>query len=346
MQLRLWIVLLAITLFLGSAMSQENPESSARKSNSDTTTVYFKDYSDLLALRIYLLAKLNTLEIYRDNRKAIYQPNGIISIGGSFNFKGIGLGLGIGLPSSQESIRKYGKTRRLDAQVSIFSRKIGGDGYFQLYRGYYMANPEDFIDWEQDYQPQLPGMEIFSIGINAFYIFNNKRFSYGAAFSRVQHQLKSAGSPVAGLFFNYDDVSTESGFIPQEFPDTIGTDLDITSFRYYAVGITAGYMYNIVFSKSFFANLSALPGFGYKQVELTDNDGITGTESVPHGQVGLRAALAYEHRLFYAGFTGATLIRTIKYKDFTIDLSTEHFRFFIGTRLDVGAKREARSAKR
>jgi len=339
------LTFLLLSCISGLVISQEVLEIKHGDDNTDTSRIYFKDYSELLSLRIYLLAKLNTIEINRDNRKIIYRPNGITSIGGAFNYKGLGIGLGIGIPSSQESIRKYGKTRRLDAQLSIFTSKIGGDAYLQVYQGYYVANPEDFVDWDKDYKPQLPDMRILSIGINAFYIYNNKKFSYGAAFSRVQHQIKSAGSPVTGLFFNYDEVTTESGFVPQEFPDTVGADLDISSFRYFAVGIVVGYMYNVVISKSFFANLSVAPGFGYKQVQLTQKGGESGTESVPHGQISLRAALAYEHRSFYVGLTGSTLIRTVKYKDFTIDLSTEQFRFFIGMRLDVSAKHKAQNKK-
>lgn len=307
---------------------------------NDSVQVYYSDQSDLLALRLYLLLKFNTIDISKNDKHYILAPNSPLAIGAGFNFKGIGLALGIGLPHTSKNLHKYGSTTRFDVQMSIYSRLIGGDAYFQLYKGYYNANPEDLISWDKDYYPKIPDMESISIGANIYYVLNHKKFSNKAAYSRTQIQQKSAGSLALGYFFNYDEVDSPNGFIPDEFPDSIGADFDVKSFRYIATGFSVGYMYTWVISKSFFLNGSLIPGFGYKNIRLTDGAGESGVEQQPHVQLLMRGALGYENKHFYAGLTGMALIRNVKYKDYEINLATEQVRFFIGKRFGVGKKKK------
>lgn len=302
---------------------------------SDSTEVYYTDQSDLLALKAYFLYKVNTLEIVNDKERLILAPNSPLGIGIGFNLKGIGLALGIGLPQSANNLKKYGSTSRFDMQMSIYAKRIGGDAYLQLYKGYYNVNPQDFVQWDKDYFPQIPDMHTISFGANAYYIVNHKRFSNKAAYSRTQIQQKSAGSVTLGYFLNYDEADLPKGVIPEEFPDSIGYDFDIRSFRYFATGISIGYMYTWVISSRFFINGSFIPGFGYKDIKLTDGKGESSVEKQPHIQLLLRGAIGYESRHFYAGLTGSTLIRNITYKDYDINLATEQIRFSIGKRFRI-----------
>ncbi len=304
-------------------------------SQADSVITYYTDQSELLAIKAHLLLKNNALEISTNNQQLNLVPNSPLGIGAGFNYMGIGLSLGIGLPQSSKNLSKYGTTKRFDIQMSLYSKLIGGDAYFQLYKGYYNANPNDFISWNKDYFPKLPDMRTISFGLNAYYVFNHKRFSNKAAYSRTQIQHKSAGSVALGYFLNYDEVDSPEGFIPKEFPDSIGNDFNVKSFRYFATGLSVGYMYTWVISKSFFLNGSLIPGFGYKDIKMTNGEGESGIEKQPHAQLLIRGALGYENKHFYAGLTGMTLIRNIQYKDYEINLATEQLRFFVGKRFRV-----------
>lgn len=316
------------------------PQKDTTVLSNDSAHIYYSDQSDLLALRLYLLIKFNTIDISVNNKHLILAPNSPLSIGVGFNFKGLGLALGIGLPRGAKSIHKYGSTSRLDIQMSIYSRLIGGDAYLQLYKGYYNNNPQDLMQWDKDYYPKIPDMNSISLGANVYYVFNHKKFSNKAAYSRTQIQQKSAGSVALGYFLNYDEVDSPKGFIPVEYPDTIGNDFDVKSFRYFATGFSVGYMYTWVISKSFFLNGSLIPGFGYKNIRLTDGAGESEIEQQPHVQLLMRGALGYENKHFYAGLTGMALIRNIQYKEYEINLATEQVRFFIGKRFGVGKKKK------
>lgn len=329
-----------LCLFVSAYLFVHSQQDSTALQKGDSIQEYYSDKSDLLALKAYLLLKINTIEIINNNNRLILVPNSPLAIGVGFNYKGIGLALGIGLPHSAKNLHKYGNTTRFDVQMSIYSRLIGGDGYLQLYRGYYNANPENFIPWDKDFFPKIPDMRTISFGANIYYVLNHKKFSNKAAYSRTQIQQKSAGSVALGYFLNYDEVDSPNGFIPAEFPDTIGNDFNVKSFRYFATGLSVGYMYTWVISKSFFLNGSLIPGFGYKYIRLTDGEGESGVERHPHAQLLIRGAFGYENKHFYAGLTGMTLIRNIKYKEYEINLATEQVRFFIGKRFGIRKKKK------
>lgn len=317
-----------IVLFLGfcfSGLAQEQ----------DSTHIL--DYSDKLLLRVYTVTKVNSLSIINDEdgRAIELLPNGNTSIGVGFNYKKLGLGLAFSPPKSSESNRKFGKTQRLDIQGSMYSNKFGADGYFQLYKGYYNSNPEEFIEWTSDVRPQLPDMRVLSIGGVGFYIFNSDKYSYRAAFVRDEIQTKSAGSFLLGTFVNFDESKTDNGFVPQQFPDSVRNVIDIKEFQNLALGVSVGYAHNFVAKDKFIFGIAVLPGFGYQKVSVLDLDEAKGAEEQPAAQLLLRSALGYEHKHLFLGLTGSVNFRGIDFGPYDFRLATEQFRFIIGKRLNV-----------
>ena len=306
----------------------------------DDSIIYYSDYSDLLALRIYTNTKWNSLNIMKDNKILKLRPNGPTALGIGFNYKSYGLGLAFGLPTSSSSNEKYGNTNRLDLQFNMYGQKIGIDGFAQFYKGYYVKNPQDFMVWEDVNYPQLPDMRIYTIGLNAFYIFNSSKFSYKAAFVRNQVQMKSAGSFIGGIFGQLDVAETDNGFFPPEFPDSIQADMDLKSFETLAVGITAGYLYSWVISKNFFLNIGVTPGFGLQTIKIENLSSEKSTKNAPAAQLAVRGALGYESKYLYAGITAFTIWRNFTYKGYELDLATQQLRFFIGKRFDLSRKRK------
>jgi hypothetical protein len=298
----------------------------------DSTNI--KDLTDKLILRLYTVNSFNSLSIENNTTKESlnFLPNGSINLGLGFDYKRIGFGIAFGLPSSSEDERKFGKTKRLDLQVNMYGRKIGTDVFFQRYRGFYNSNPEDFTDWDNDFFPQLPNMKLLSMGLASFFIFNSEKYSYRAAFIRDEMQKKSAGSFLLGVFGNYDEATTESGFIPSEFPDDPENDLNIKEFSNLAIGVSVGYAYNFVIKDKFIFGVVAIPGFGYQRVSFSDTEDNIESASQPAGQFITRIALGYEHRLFFLNFIGSVNFRSIDLSPYDFSLSTEQFQFILGKR--------------
>lgn len=331
------IIVSALMISCLSATGQSDTLGSDR-SEKDTLP-YFTDMSDLLGLRLYLLRKSNNLEITSGDQTLKLNPNGLLVIGLGFNYKSFGIGIGFGIPNTAESNQKKGKTNQFDLQFSVYGKRIGIDGFLQIYKGYYNTNPNDFVDWSSDTLPQLPEMKIISAGVSAFYIFNADKFSYKAAFVRNEIQNKSAGSVALGIFGNYDEVDSPGGFIPHEFPDSLKSQLDLSAFRALSLGVYAGYMYSFVLSKKFFINLAALPGFGVREIKITKLDNQTESNIKPAPQLLGRAAFGFENRNFYITLTASIIVRSFEYKDFGLDLATEQFRLTFGKRFNIKKKK-------
>ena len=306
---------------------------------ANTTSLYFDDLTQLLSVRLFTLTKSNTLDIINSTEGRItLRPNGNTNLGVGVNYKFIGIALSIGLPSTQSSIEKFGRTSRFDLQVSSFGKRLGFDGFLQGYKGYYMANPQDHVEWDKPYYPQISDLSVFSAGASAFYIFNNKQFSYKAAYLRNVVQKMSAGSFSAGIYFYQDLVKSNNGFVPQEVGDSIWSDFDLKEYNAISTGFSAGYQYTFVIRGNLFISLQAAPGLGYRYLSGRSVNGKLGVENQLAGQVLARLAIGYEFKHFYVGAMGSTIVRSFKYKDYTIDLGTEQFRIMIGKRFDVNRK--------
>ena len=299
------------------------------------------DYSDKLLLRVYTVTNVNSLSIIndQDGRTIELLPNGNTNIGVGFNYKKFGLGIAFSPPQSAESNRRFGKTQRLDILGSLYSMKFGADGYFQLYKGYYNSNPQDFIEWNSDVFPQLPDMRVLSVGGVGFYIFNSDKYSYRAAFVRDEIQTKSAGSFLLGAFVNYDESKTDNGFVPQQFPDSVRNVIDIKEFQNLAFGVSVGYAHNFVARDKFIFGIAVLPGFGYQRVSVVNLSETKGEEEQPAAQLLMRAALGYEHKHFFLGLTGSVNFRGIDFDPYDFRLATEQFRFIVGKRFNVSRRK-------
>ena len=299
---------------------------------TDSSEVYIENLTHLLNLKLYTITRSNTVDIIYPEGRINMRPNGNTNIGIGFNYKSLGLGISFGRPLRQSSIQRFGMTNRFVVQGSYFGRRIGLDGFIQGYQGYYMVNPQDFIDWNENYQPQVSDLKVYSIGGNGFYIINGKKFSYKAAYLRNEIQKKSAGSLTAGFFVYFDAVDSDKGLIPQEMPDSIRNDFNLKSFDATSIGISLGYLHTFVIKQNFFINISVIPGLGFRRLSANSLDGAAGIANKLAAQLQARGAMGYEFKNFYLGAQASLILRSFTYKEYKIDLGTEQFRFMIGKR--------------
>ena len=96
-------------------------------------------------------------------------------------------------------------------------------------------------------------LSVKTLNLNAFYIFNSKRFSYPAAFSQSYIQRKSAGSFLVALSGQGQHAKLS---VKPEVDWTEEMNLKMTN-----IGIGAGYGYNYVPSEGWLLHVSALPTF-------------------------------------------------------------------------------------
>lgn len=314
----------------------------------DTTTIEerYVDYSDQLLLKVMNVVKKNDLEIINSNNKQSLKlsPLGITSLGFGFNYKWLGLAVAFGMPASEEQIKTYGNTKRFDFQMNIYSKKFVIDAFLQQYNGFYISNPKNLVlTWDSIDFPQRDSMETLSAGVSGYYIFNNKKLSYKAAYVRNAVQKKSAGSFLLGGYFNLDYAGFTEGasshFIPDYFPLSVQDSFPINAYVSRSYGISFGYTYTFVFWKHFFVNLSLIPGLGGKDLTVVMKNGETIKERGGSARFIGRSALGYEHKYFLIGLTSYTSTGNFQFDHFNIKPSTSGVRFFIAKRFNLKKKK-------
>jgi hypothetical protein len=317
-------------------------ELSLDSNTADTASAdgYVTDLNNQFILRFFTLYKANNVNLSKGDDELRYRPNGTFNIGLGFNYKFLGLGLSYGIPATQSSINKKGTTQRLDVQLSLFSKMFAGDAILQVYRGYYLQNPGDFVDWTESYNPQLPDMQVVTFGLNGYYMLNHDKFSYRAAFMGNQIQNKSAGSIATGIFGVFDQVRTEKGIIPEEILDTATVSIDLKSFEALTVGLSAGYMYNFVLRKGFFIALAGVPGIGYRWVRIVNLEGQFSNEDKIAFHLLGRISVGYNHPRYYFQLNSLFNLRNYNYSGYEISLSTEQLRLTFGLRFQTKASKK------
>ena len=257
-------VLTILTLCWGIILIGQSNEASIEIDNKkvkfDTSRI--ESHYDKLGVYLFTIRKYRSFEIKSTEfeERLEFQPNGQTNVGLGFNYKWIGVGMAFSLPFMNKDNDIYGETSRFDMQLNLFSRFYGISAYFQNYKGFHLANPESFIATPVTQYPYMGDIQSFSLGAEAFYFFNNKKFSYKAAFIRNEVQKKSAGGFILGGFYKLSSVYAPSGFIPSELPDSLIQTFNINGYITSAVGISFGYAHTFVLFKRAFISLSAVPG--------------------------------------------------------------------------------------
>ena len=176
------------------------------------------------------------------NRKAT------ISLGVSY--------LGLSLSASLNPAKLMGKYRDFELNFNSYGRRFGFDIIYQDAKNF-----KGWHDHEGMQRIDLPDglLSVKTLNLNAFYVFNSRRFSYPAAFSQSYIQRRSAGSFLlaASAMGQHATLDWE-----QEM------QLKMTN-----IALGAGYGYNYVPSQGWLLHVSALPTFiVYSNTSMTFGD--------------------------------------------------------------------------
>ncbi|WP_166920110.1 DUF4421 family protein [Flavobacterium poyangense] len=222
--------------------------------NAQIDTTYIKPYDNTLSVTSYLSMKFISLEQETDGEMKKFMPNIPMNLGLGVSIHNtiINFSYGYGLGFLKDD--KKGRTKAFDFQIHHYGRKFTVDLFIQKYRGFYSAD-------KSDKNIQLyPDLNIQQYGAFGQYIFNNKKFSYKAAFNQNERQLKSAGSFLAGGGVYFTKIGSDSSFVHKSR----------NSLRNFQFGVSAGYAYTWAISKRWFASGSATMGVNFGTERIND----------------------------------------------------------------------------
>lgn len=120
----------------------------------------------------------------------------------------------------------------------------------------------------------LMGPELIMLELNTYFVFNNKKFSYGSALSQTAWQTQSAGSVIAGLSYLASYTGYDSDFFAQlDYISPFRADTMHLVTRSLALGM--GYAYNWVWGNgTWMLHASFLPMLRWsyhKNIEISPN---------------------------------------------------------------------------
>lgn len=187
---------------------------------------------------------------FKSEMKADYKST--LSVGVSY--------LGFSLNASLNPAKMLGKYSDYELNFNSYGKRFGFDVIYQDAKNYTGWTETDGME-----RVTLPAdlLSMKTLNVNAFYVFNSRRFSYPAAFSQSYFQRRSAGS-----FLLAASGMGQRGTVNGE-----RLDMEETAFKMTNIGLGAGYGYNYVPGQGWLLHISALPTFiVYSNTSMTFGD--------------------------------------------------------------------------
>lgn len=161
------------------------------------------------------------------------------------------------------------------------------------------VSPEDV---PANYSEKFNGIKVDIKGLNLYYIFNNRKFSYPAAFSQSTNQRRNAGSFIAGFSISKHNLEFDYAELPDFILEAMNPAMKVNNIKYTNANISFGYAYNWVFARNCLACLSLTPAIAYKasDVDAETHEGRHGTAILTLDFL-IRAGVVYNNGKYFVG---------------------------------------------
>lgn len=293
----------------------------------------------------FMLQNTNFQQIYRmkgtspeeKTQMLEMSPESAFKIGPYFGWRWIFLGYTVDVAHPRKV------TKAQEFSLSLYSSMMGvdfvyikNDGEFSI--GKSKGFPEDVSKSIKD--RHFPGMNAYTFGLNVYYVFNHKRFSYPAAYAQSTVQRRSQGSWVLGLSYSHHKVSFDYTLLPEELLRPIdehgGTllidELKINRINYKSFTVNGGYAYNWVFAPHWLFSISATPALGIKQAKgepIKGADFWVNMKRFNFDFIG-RAGLVWNNSKYFAGVSAVTHIYDYKKADYSLSNFINYINIYAG----------------
>ncbi len=271
---RFLIILLIIICNFAFAQKYRYKRDSAHLYKRIDTT-YITNYKDQLNARLVAVVRTNTFSIKNKltQQSIEYSINTNLNMGIGFSFKSIGFEIlynppGLAINTDDD---KFGKSKQFGISSSANGRMLTYDAYYKYNQGFhttglYRVSPTDTA---YDHYKRSD-IQNYSAGINATYVFNNKKFSIGAPYNLLQRQNKMAGSLLLGTYAFYYGITADSIIFPDTLYKNFKPDVQLVNATSLTYGLSVGYTYTFVIFKNWFFNIYLLPGISLQQFYSTN----------------------------------------------------------------------------
>lgn len=205
-------------------------------------STFVRVYDRPFSIKGYFQYKSMEVEHKYGKVEDTFESNNPVGVGLGFTWKKVSISGSVSIPALRE--KNKGKTKSFDIQHHYYGQKFVSDLFIQDYKGFYKKEKNS-----DKVLAICPDIHIARYGWTGHYIFNNKKFSYSAAFNNNSRQLVSAGSFLLGGNIFYTNIRSDSSFVYK----------DDYKQKNLQVGISGGYAYTWAL-KRYYINLSLAVG--------------------------------------------------------------------------------------
>jgi hypothetical protein len=279
-------------------------------SATNTDTTYYISFNKKYTLRLlsfyrnfdFSISPISKVDTIKDNR-IIYSPNMNYNIGGGASYKSFGVQGFIRIPGTHKDETKHGKTTYIDMQAVMYQKKFGGYAFYKKYSGFYMAKPNNiFSEWEPSMPHPLRGdIDLTNIGGEAYFIFNDKKYSIDAACKLTERQKKNAGTSLIMYDVSYLGLNADSSLIPSNQHAYYNTMSGFKSGDFFFTNLLYGYSYFFVLKKYFYITPFLFAGPGYVEKNYKTDAGPLKTKDMMF-RGNFRIRTGYNGNSLLAGF--------------------------------------------
>jgi len=216
---------------------------------------YYTTYPGTITPRIYTSKKYGifTLPTSSNEKDIQYKRTSKMNLGVGVTYHNFSFNAAFGF-FNHDSTKNNTKSS-LDLQLHLYRPHWAIDALAILYKGYYPQGTSTINYYRPDARFDL-------FGIAAYYVPNSERFSYRAAMTQNEWQIKSAGSLLIGGEAHYGILKGDSSLIPK-------TSTGINKINVFSAGPGIGYAYTLVIKKHFFITGSLIANLNVNYASST-----------------------------------------------------------------------------
>lgn len=272
---------------------------------SDFDTLYISPNRYNYALMMTHFSNFEYYSVTSDSpqpQKLSFSPNPNQKIGLYFGWRWIFLGWSVDIDDITRKTNRRNKGTEFD--LSLYSSKLGVDIFYRRTGNNYKIHKiRGFSDdLPADYSEDFKGIKVDIKGLNLYYIFNNRRFSYPAAFSQSTNQRRNAGSFIAGLSISKHNLDFDYTQLPDFLLEMMNPGMKVKNIKYTNANVSFGYAYNWVFARNCLACVSLTPALAYKASGV-DSEAYEGKQwySKFNFDFLIRAGVVYNNGKYFVG---------------------------------------------
>lgn len=280
-------------------------------------------------------------------QKLSFSPNPHNKIGLYFGWRWIFLGWSVDIDDIYRKTNRKNKGTEFD--LSLYSSKLGVDIFYRhtgnnykihKIRGFYDEIPSD-------YSEDFSGLKVDIKGLNLYYIFNNRKFSYPAAFSQSTNQRRNAGTFIAGFSISKHNLDFDYQQLPAYIQERMNPGMKVNKIKYTNANISFGYAYNWVFARNCLACLSLTPAIAYK---ASDVDAETQEGKAWYSKFNLdfllRAGVVYNNGKYFVGTSFVGKNYNYHRNNFSLDNGFGTLQVYVGFNFHLRKEYRKKETKR